>query len=207
MPKKPDASPTAQQPKPRIVQYRNRRFSIRLEPVFWQALERQAELAGMRLGKYVAGLAAGFRGANFSSHLRTLCMLESERALVRAELRPSGASLVDLVQASFTPALILSRYRTVIAGNRAFMDWLGPDRQAVDGADLTSVLQVRARRPLNELWLDLVSGGADRADIGVLHLEPGRVLAAPGRIVALPVRDTAEFYAVLWISAVWRPSR
>lgn len=201
-----DTLPATQEPKPRIVQYHNRRFSIRLEPVFWHALERQAELSGMRLGKYVAGLAAGYRGANFSSHLRVMCMLSNERALAQAGLRASGGSLVDLVQTSFTPALVLSRFRTIIAGNRAFTDWLGTDRAPADGADLTSVLQVRTRRPLNDLWLDLVAGKMDRADLNVLHVEPGRVLAAPARIVALPAPDTAEFYAVLWISAIRRAS-
>ena len=43
-----------QTPKPRIVQYRGRRYSIRLEPVFWQSLEALAEGQGKRLGRLVA---------------------------------------------------------------------------------------------------------------------------------------------------------
>ena len=52
---RPDAPvKEAESPKPRIVQYRNRRYSVRLEPVFWHALERLAEQSDMRLGRYIA---------------------------------------------------------------------------------------------------------------------------------------------------------
>ncbi len=43
-----------QTPKPRIVQYQNRRYSIRLEPVFWQTLDSLAEREGIRLGSFIA---------------------------------------------------------------------------------------------------------------------------------------------------------
>ena len=67
-----NAEQNNQSPKPRIVQYQNRRFSVRLEPVYWQALERLADRATMRLGQLIARLAAGYPGGNFSSFLARL---------------------------------------------------------------------------------------------------------------------------------------
>ena len=197
------AAPRLQEPKPRIVQFNNRRYSIRLEPAFWQALERQAGRRGLGLGKYIGSLAEAFDGRNFSSYLRVLCMLESERAEAHASLRPRRAGLMDLVLTAFEPALVLSRYRTIIAYNTGLLDWLGRESRPVAGSNLTSVLQVRTRRPLNELWLDLIAGTIISADVSVLHVRPGRALTAAARLIAMPAGADAEFYAVLWIS----PSR
>ena len=44
----------AQMPKPRVVQHRGRRYSIRLESVFWKFLEYLAGRQGVRLGRYIA---------------------------------------------------------------------------------------------------------------------------------------------------------
>ena len=74
----------AQAPKPRIVQYDRRRYSIRLESVFWKFLEFLAERRGMRLGRYIAGLAGSYRGNNLSSYLRVVCMLEAERKVAES---------------------------------------------------------------------------------------------------------------------------
>ena len=200
------AAPRLQEPKPRIVQHNNRRYSIRLEPVFWQALERQAERRGLSLGKYIGALAEAFDGPNFSSYLRVLCMLESERAQAQSSLQTRRAGLMDLVLTAFAPAVVLSRYRTIIAYNAGLLDWLGRESRPAAGSDLTSVLQVRTRRPLNELWLDLIAGTIISADVSVLHVQPGRALTAPARLVAMPAGPEGEFYAVLWISPSRRPA-
>ncbi|MFQ5774556.1 MAG: ribbon-helix-helix domain-containing protein [Kiloniellaceae bacterium] len=200
MPQGADPGAGTQEPKPRIVQYRNRRYSIRLEPVFWQALDRLAERSRMRLGRFVAEAAGRYRGSNFSSHLRVMCMLEAELGLARASLRPTQSNVMDLVEASFSPGLVLSRYRTIIAYNDGFADWLGRDRAPASGADLTSVIQVRTRRPLNDVWLEMIAGTIASVDANVLHVQPGRVLAAAARFVALQPQQDEEFYAVLWIS-------
>ena len=190
-----------QSPKPRIVQYRSRRYSIRLEPVFWRALERLAERNGMRLGRFVADLAERHSGGNFSSHLRVICMLEAERTIAGAQLRAGEASLVDMVSASFNPGLVLSRYRTIVAHNDAFVEWLGADHPALLGTDLTSIVQVRTRPPLNDTWLDMIAGNIESAEARVLYVEPGRVLAAPARIVAIQPRPGEDFYALMWLSS------
>ena len=195
-----------QAPKPRIVQYNNRRYSIRLEPVFWQALERLAEREGMRLGRFIAELAAPYTGNNFASHLRVISMVESERALARASLLPTQDNILDVVRACASPGLVLSRYRTILAHNDSFVEWLGAPVDSLAGADLTTVIQVRTRRPLNDLWLDMVAGNLASAEANVLHVEPGRVIAAAAKLLGLHPRDGEGFYAVMWLSATRKPS-
>ncbi len=197
--------PHLQAPKPRIVQFANRRHSIRLEPAFWHALETQAERRGLRLGRYIGELAADFDGPNFSSYLRVLCMLEYQRSLAQARLRAERGSLVDLVLTAYAPGLVLTRHRTIVAYNAAFLDWLGRERRPAPGSDLTEVVQVRTRRPLNDIWLDLTKGTIVTGEVNILHVLPGRVLAAPARLVALPDPESGDFHAVLWISAGRRP--
>jgi predicted DNA-binding ribbon-helix-helix protein len=189
-----------QTPKPRIVQHRGRRYSIRLEPVFWQSLEALAESQGMRLGRFIAERAVHYRGANFASHLRVLCMLDAEQSLARASLRPSQGNLVDLVMGCTSPGVVLSRQRTILAYNEALEAWLGPGRKPMGGAELTSVMQVRTRRPLNEIWDEMMSGKLARADMNVLHVEPGRVVAAAARLLALRAAEEGSFYAVMWLA-------
>ena len=195
-----------QAPKPRIVQYQNRRYSIRLEPVFWQALESLAEREDMRLGRFIAELAERYTGNNFASHLRVISMVESERALARASLLPTQDNILDVVRACASPGLVLSRYRTILAHNDSFVEWLGTPAESLAGADLTTVIQVRTRRPLNDLWLDMVAGNLASADSNGLHVEPGRVIAAAAKLLGLHPRDGDGFYAVMWLSATRKPN-
>jgi len=189
-----------QAPKPRIVQYRNKRYSVRLEPIYWQTLEVLAERQRLRLGRFVAELADRYEGPNFSSYLRVFCMLEGEQALARETLGPSHHGLLDVVTNCPNPGLILSRYRTVIAYNSAFGEWLGPTEVAVIGAELTNLVQVRTRRSLGEVWQDLVSGRESKAEAKLLYVAPGRVNAAQANILALRSQTYHEFYAVMWLS-------
>lgn len=189
-----------QSPKPRIVQYRNKRYSVRLEPIYWQTLEVLAERQRLRLGKFIAELAERYEGPNFSSYLRVFCMLEGEQALARETLGPTHHGLLDVVTNCPNPGLILSRYRTVIAYNSAFGEWLGPADVAVIGAELTTLVQIRTRRSLSEVWQDLVSGREAKSEAKLLYVSPGRVNAAQATILALRSQTYQEFYAVMWLS-------
>ncbi|WP_282606541.1 ribbon-helix-helix domain-containing protein [Pelagibius sp. Alg239-R121] len=194
------ARPSEQEPKPRIVQFNNRRYSIRLEPVFWRGLEDLAARNQLRLGKFVAQMEETYQGKNFSSFLRVFCMLDAERGLAEQHLGDGRASLVDLVEACPTPGVILSHERTIIACNAAFTSWLGTPGAPVVGADLTAIVQVRTRRSLNEVWQDMVNGGAASIDARILHVAPGRVSTAQGKILALPSNDPLTFYSVMWLT-------
>ncbi len=189
----------AQAPRPRIVQHDRRRYSIRLENVFWKFLEALSRRHGLRLGRYIAGLAAAYGGNNLSSYLRVVCMLESERALAEARLRPSRDSLLDLVGDCPNPGLVVSRDRTIIAYNRAFASWLGPGPRLLAGADLTEAIQVRTARSFNEIWAEMVDGRQGTIKAHVLHVRPGKVSAAQATLVPLRAEAEDSFHVVVWL--------
>ncbi len=207
MDQRPSRDEDHQAPRPRILQFNKRRYSIRLEPVFWRVLEDLAERRDLRLGEFIARLEDGYGGRNFSSFLRVFCMLEIEKLLARAELAVGRNSLLDLVASCPTPGLLLSRYRTIITHNQAFSEWLGPTAGSIAGADLTSLVQVRTRRSLNDVWLDMIVGQESRIDARVLYVAPGRVNAAQATLVALNSEVDNEFYAVMWLTAAAPQSR
>ncbi len=200
MPSTPPHPIKTQAPKPRIVQFRNRRYSVRLEPIYWQVLETLAKRQGKRLGQFVADLAEAFTGQNFSSFLRVHCMLETEKELAAHHLDAAHPGLLNVVAACPAPGLVLSRFRTVIGFNDAFAEWLGPVDVALTGAELTSIVQVRTQAPLNAVWQGMVQGEQASADARILYVVPGRVNAAKARILALHSADGEEFYAVMWLT-------
>jgi predicted DNA-binding ribbon-helix-helix protein len=189
----------AQMPKPRVVQHQGRRYSIRLESVFWKFLEYLAGRQGVRLGRYIAGLAASHHGNNLSSYLRVVCMLEAERSVAEAILDPTRDSLLTLVRDCPSPGVIVSRSRTILGYNNAFAHWLGPGPRVLAGGELTDVLQLRTSAPLNEVWTDMVTGAQGTVKAHVLRLSPGRVSAAQATIVPLRSDAGEGFYAVLWL--------
>src|SRR3546814_18505450 len=65
---------------------------------------------------------------------------------------------------------------------------------------LTTLVQVRTRRSLNDVLQDLVSGREPSADAKLLYVAPGRVNAAQATILALRSQLHQEFYAVMWPS-------
>ncbi|MDX1425937.1 MAG: ribbon-helix-helix domain-containing protein [Kiloniellales bacterium] len=191
----------AQAPQPRVVQHRGRRYSIRLETIFWRFLDHLAARHDMRLGRYIAGLAASYAGNNLSSYLRVVCMLEAERRLAKAHLDPRRDSLLALVRDCPSPGVIVSRSRTILGYNTAFAHWLGPGPQVLAGSELTDVLQVRAARPLNEVWADMIDGAQGAVKAHVLRISPGRASAAQATIVPLRAGEADGFYAVMWLEA------
>ena len=191
----------AQAPKARIVQHNKRRFSIRLEAIYWRSLEQLARRNSLRLGQFIAALADGYRGHNLSSYLRVVSMLEAERALAQATLAANGDSLLTVVQSCPCPGVLLSRARTIIACNDAFGEWLGVGNPSIAGAELTSLLQIRTGRSLNEVWSELMVGRVPLAQANVLLVTPGRANAAQAKLVPLCAGNGGQVYAVMWLTA------
>jgi PAS domain-containing protein len=158
------------------------------------------------MGRFIAELAERYTGNNFASHLRVISMVESERALAQASLPSTQDNILGVVRACASPGLVLSRYRTILAHNEGFLEWLGVPEEHLAGADLTSVIQVRTRRPLNDLWLDMVAGNVASAEANVLRVEPGRVIAAAAKLLGIHPHDGEGFYAVMWLSATRKPN-
>ncbi len=190
-----------QEAKPRVVQHQRRRYSIRLEAVFWNFLEYLAQRQGQRLGRFIGGLAASYGGKNLSSYLRVVCMLEAERAVAEAGLDPTRDSLLSLVRDCPSPGVVISRSRTIIAYNSAFAAWLGPGPRLLAGSELTEALQVRTPRSLNEVWTDMITGAQGTIKAHVLRVRPGQVSAAQATLVPLRSETGDGFHAVMWLEA------
>lgn len=190
-----------QVPQPRVVQNQKRRHSIRLEPAFWQALENLARDQGKRLGKFIDEIASTYRGRNFASHLRVFTLISLQQSLARQALGGEADDLYRLVEYAPAPGLILSRNRSIIGFNQAFIRWLGSGESPLIGAELTEVLQVRTAGSLALLWDDLVTGRIEHLDVKVLHVRPGQARAAQARILGLRSEERSSFHGVLWLIA------
>jgi predicted DNA-binding ribbon-helix-helix protein len=190
-----------QAPQPRVVQNQKRRHSIRLEPVFWQALENLARDQGKRLGKFIDEIASAYQGRNFASHLRVFTVISLQRSLARQALGGKADDLYRLVEYAPAPGLILSRNRSIIGFNQAFVHWLGVGNSPLIGAELTDVFQVRTAGSLGVLWDDLVTGRIEHLDAKVLHIRPGQARAAQARVLGLRSVERSSFHGVLWLIA------
>ena len=189
-----------EEPKPRIVQFNKRRYSVRLESAFWRKLEGAAQARGQRLGRLVAELADGYDGRNFSSYLRVFCMAEAERAVARADLLVTGNGLVDALAACPAPGLLLNQGRVVLAINDAFSEWLGEGHPPLVEAQFNTFFQLRAVRGEQEVWQALADGRIGVARAQLVYLAPGRVSAVQARILALHAGRRRQHYYLIWLA-------
>ena len=188
-------------PKARIVQHEKRRFSIRLEHVFWRVLERAAVERGVRLGRLVAQLAEGYEGRNFSSYLRTVCMAAAEISAARADLAPTSASLIDMVAACPSAGLVLSADGIILAHNQALSAWLGGGHPRLIQAPFQSMFHLRPPELLRELLVAAKDTRKASRRAQLLYIVPGRTSAAGAHVLALRGARPGRVYVVIWLSA------
>lgn len=191
----------AEQPAvPRIVQYRQRRYSIRMEKIFWQFLEHIAREHNTKLGRLVAVLAESATGKNLTSHIRAFCMFQAEQMVARLATAAGRAHVGALVSSCPAPGLVLSRDRRIVLVNDALSAWLGDNHPVLVGAELTGIFQIRTQRPLNEMWMGLVSGNVPRCQAKFVYVAPGRVLAAEARLMGYHSRRRDGFACIAWLA-------
>ena len=189
-------------PKARIVQHEKRRFSIRLELVFWRALERAAAERGVRLGRLVAQLADGYDGSNFSSYLRTICMAAAENGMARADLAPTAASLIDTVAACPTAGLVISAEQIILAHNQAMSAWLGGGHPRLIQAPFQSLFHLRPPEAPRDLLAAAKDARMASRRAQLLYIVPGRMSAAGAHVLALHGARPDRIYVVIWLSAI-----
>jgi predicted DNA-binding ribbon-helix-helix protein len=181
------------QPTPRIVQYKKKRYALRLENIFWEELEFLARRRGRRLGQLIAELDEAHQGPNLSSFVRGFCMVEAERDASRFRLESGSFDLLDILRGSPAPALLLTHDRLIIDANPALMEWAGPEityrKQKFD-----SLFVPRVTRSLDETIELMRSGQLKRTQIQVTHA--GRTV--PATLTALSVGSI--FYCLVWLS-------
>ena len=198
----PAAGAGADQPlKPRIIQADHRRYSLKLEPVFWAALEEQAQLQGRRLNHLVAEIAreAG-PDANLASQLRMFCLtayqgLQAEREATRQRL-----DLAGLLDSSPIPALLIAPNMMIRRENAAFSQRFGGEGRRFVGRPVQRFFRLQTAMPLVEAWARFARGEVFAVRGRLIHAVPGRVTTAEMRLFPVPGRGAGRFYCVLWIA-------
>ena len=185
---------SAERLRQRIVQYRGRRFSIKLEPEFWSWLEGLAATRGLRLNTMIAEIAAKLpEDVNLASGLRQYCLLEASQRIVRLEDRvlelslASGfTNLATIIEANPAPALLVSSAREVLKVNGSFARWSGIARGQLVGRAFDHVFSLATSAPLPEVWEQFARGYPRPVPAKLTYLAPGRWWL-PKRLYAPPV--------------------
>lgn len=180
------------QPQPKIVQYKKKRYALRLEHVYWQQLEVLARRRQWRLGRLIAELDALHDGANLSSFIRGFCMVEAERDASRFRLMSGSFDLLDILRGCPASAILLNQDRLIIDVNQALLDWAG-----VSGVfrqkPFEMIFSPRMVRPLDETFELMKSGQLKRTQIQVVF--NGRTVMAT--LTGLSVGNI--FYCLVWL--------
>ncbi|MDE1994725.1 MAG: ribbon-helix-helix domain-containing protein [Rhizobiaceae bacterium] len=127
------------EPRFRAVTGGGERRGIRLERIYWDSLGRMSEAGGISIGDLVYHMAAEMpESGNLASLLRVLSF---KWALSRLDAVEDVASLTNLnaiLQASPTPAVVLTRERGVKLFNDAFLKMLRHRLPLIDDVQQTA---------------------------------------------------------------------
>ncbi|WP_085900615.1 ribbon-helix-helix domain-containing protein [Kiloniella majae] len=193
-----------QAPKARIVQYNKKRYSIRLEPVFWRALEMVASDHDLKVGKFIGKLETIYQGPNFSSFLRVFCMISAERHLAAAEADTNKDTLLSIINASPSPAALIAQDMTIISSNNAFYNWIGEDKYALEGSSINKLFQLRTRGLLQDNLKELLTAQIEHIDARIIRMIPGKVITAQARMVRANLFNQKKQHLVIWIASAPR---
>ena len=187
--------------KPRIIQADKRRFSLKLEPVFWEALEDIAAARGIRLNRLVALVAAEPGGQdNLASHLRKFCLAEAQREAAEARLGGGRVDLGGLMDSSPIPCLLIAPNGMVRRENLAFTARFGGFGIRFVGKPFLRHFRFQSAVPVAEAWQRFAAGETFTLRGRVVHVAPGRVTTAEARLFPVPARRPVGFYCILWLA-------
>lgn len=195
------------QSKPRIIQHAKKRYALRLENVFWDALDHIARRRHIRLAQLVADLAGRYDGVNFSSYLRAYAMAEAKREQVRHDLPLSAFDVVDILRACPAPGLLMQHNRTIVEMNSTLLQWLGDMAPPLRQEQFDAIFIPRVGRPLTDTMNLLYNGQLKRTQIQVAYTPPP--LSADGlppapRIALATLHGlynpNGAFYCLVWFS-------
>lgn len=187
--------------KPRIIQADHRRYSLKLEPLFWSALEELAQRRGQRLNHMVADIAreAGPE-ANLASQLRMFCLTEYQAQQAEREVTRNRLDLGGLMDSSPIPALLIAPNMLIRRENQAFTQRFGATTRGYVGRPLQRFFRLQTAVPLLDAWTRFAQGEVFAVRGRVVHAVPGRVTTAEMRLFPVPGRGAGRFYCIMWIA-------
>lgn len=193
--------------KHRIVQFANRRYSIKLEQDFWVFLEETARRQGQRLNQLVAALASDHPSTlGFAAALRLFCLNEArarlgaaEKEVEKAALATGTTDLTSIVGACPAPCVVLDQDRTIRLLNENFARWLNADREALQGKPIEHFFQIRGHFRLDELWGRFGQGFTTAVPAKLAYVAPGRVVVAKAHLCAAAIKGPEEFSCLIML--------
>ena len=193
--------------KHRIVQFANRRYSIKLEQDFWTFLEETAKRQGQRLNHLVAALASDHPSTlGFAAALRLFCLNEArtrlgtaEKEVEKAALATGTTDLTSIVGACPAACVVLDQDRVIQLLNDNFARWLNADREALQGKPIEHFFQIRGHFRLDELWARFGQGFTTAVPAKLAYVAPGRVVVAKAHLCAAAIKGPEDFSCLIML--------
>jgi PAS domain S-box-containing protein len=186
----------------RILQSRGRRYSLRLEGSYWDALTSIAARRGVRLNRLVAEIAGRANGGtSLASCLRAFCLAESQRAALLFDTAAERTSVVTLVETAPAPAIAVDGGGRIVAANAPLYAWIGLSSETLIGAMVLRHFRFHCRAGLNveAVWKGIEGLQVAAESARIVHIAPGRVHAANARLI--PIRTArGRSLCVIWIT-------
>ena len=185
----------------RILQLAGRRYSLRLETCYWETLTAIAARRRQRLNRLVAEIAAVAEDTNLAARLRVFCLEESRQVTRAREFAVERTSVLGLIGSAPIPALAVDTNGRIIAVNTPFSTWLGTSAEPLTGTPLLRHFRFHCRAgcTVEALWKELGGGWVMAERARVIHIAPGRVLAANAQLVPVIVTRGRPL-CVVWVT-------
>lgn len=191
----------------RIVQFANRRYSLKLEQDFWAFLEETARRQGRRLNQLVAQLASDHPAdLGFAAALRLFCLNEArirlglaETEVEKAQLATGTTDLTAIVGACPAPCVVLDQDRNIRLLNDQFARWLNADKDALLGKPIEHFFQIRGHFRLDELWGRFGQGFTAAVPAKLAYVAPGRVVVAKAHLCAAAIKGPEDFSCLIML--------
>ncbi len=203
------ANPPSGQLRQRILQADGRRYSLKLEEPFWDALDAAARERGLKLGRLEAQLAAeGPRQGNLASQLRVFCLAEGERrvraaaeAAAQAGLVAGATNIETLVELCPAACLVMTRERRIVRVNPAFGRWYGSAYVNLPGKTLDHFFKLRMASSYESAMAAFETGSLQAVKAHLLYVIPGRVVAGAARLMPVARVSASEFSTLIMVDS------
>ena len=191
----------------RVLQYKGRRFPLRLEQGFWTALNRIAKSEQKKLSAIVADLAnADPPPVNLAGAVREFAIIEFLRRSTHTPSNKPGSRLDLILNSAPAPGFLIDPDRIIIDCNDAFVEWCKGRRATLLGNRLEDLFRCDARN-LNRGWSMLEQGTLDLLQFPVVFLSPGRLSSTQACVCPAYTSETEENETVNTSYLVWLLSK
>lgn len=191
----------------RVVQFKGRRYSLKLDYSSWNALEQAAARRNMRLNQLVDELAvATNHEGNFSATVRAQCLAELKTQIEELEnkvrlqsMSGEGISAALIADGCPAPCFVVDGRNTVQKANQHAQKWLGLAESALVGRPVDQYFQVKSTLALAQIVEQFGAGRYQLFPARIVCLRPGRLIMAKATICPVLRRSENDLIYVIMI--------